>query len=59
MDDSTFNSESAKPDLPDGLVHFRMNLVELLVDICQILKSTTFIQKVINEESFFFLMCIQ
>ncbi|CBI21232.3 hypothetical protein VitviT2T_022090 [Vitis vinifera] len=45
VDDSTFNDESGTLDLPDGLVHFRMNLVELLVDICQLLKSTTFIQK--------------
>lgn len=45
VDDSTFNDESGTLDLPDGLVHFRMNLVELLVDICQLLRSCTYIQK--------------
>ncbi|XP_052188818.1 transportin MOS14 isoform X3 [Diospyros lotus] len=46
VDDSTFNDDTGELDLPDGLVHFRMNLVELLVDICQLLKSATFIQKI-------------
>lgn len=46
MDESTFDDDRGNPDLPDGLVHFRMNLVELLVDICQLLRSATFIQKV-------------
>ncbi|XP_044466271.1 transportin MOS14 isoform X2 [Mangifera indica] len=45
VDDSTFNDDGM-PDLPDGLVQFRMNLVELLVDICQLLRSATFIQKI-------------
>nr|POF20275.1 transportin mos14 [Quercus suber] len=45
VDESIFNDERGNPDLPDGLVHFRMNLVELLVDICQLLSSATFIQK--------------
>ncbi|KAK1568404.1 hypothetical protein Q3G72_024037 [Acer saccharum] len=44
VDESTFNDDGTS-DLPDGLVHFRMNLVELLVDICQLLRSATFIQK--------------
>jgi transportin-3 len=46
VDESTFNDERGNPELPDGLVNFRMNLVELLVDICQLLRSATFIQKV-------------
>ncbi|XVF20438.1 hypothetical protein REPUB_Repub12eG0000700 [Reevesia pubescens] len=45
-DESTFNGESGTFDLPDGLVQFRMNLVELLVDICQLLQPATFVQKV-------------
>ncbi|KAJ4729616.1 Transportin like [Melia azedarach] len=45
VDESSFNDDGML-DLPDGLVHFRMNLVELLVDICQLLRSATFIQKV-------------
>ncbi|KAG6660061.1 transportin MOS14 [Carya illinoinensis] len=45
VDESTFDDDRGNPDLPDGLVHFRMNLVELLVDICQLLRSATFIQK--------------
>ncbi|XVF20437.1 hypothetical protein REPUB_Repub12eG0000700 [Reevesia pubescens] len=44
-DESTFNGESGTFDLPDGLVQFRMNLVELLVDICQLLQPATFVQK--------------
>lgn len=43
-----FNDEQGTPELPDGLVHFRMNLVELLVDICQLLRSATFVQKVLD-----------
>ncbi|KAB1211378.1 Transportin-3 [Morella rubra] len=45
VDESTFNDERGKFDLPDSLVHFRMNLVELLVDICQLLRSATYMQK--------------
>ncbi|KAK6928618.1 Exportin-1/Importin-beta-like [Dillenia turbinata] len=47
VDDSTFANESRRVDLPDGLAHFRMNLVELLVDICQLLTSSTFLQKLL------------
>ncbi|XAR58342.1 hypothetical protein NMG60_11026804 [Bertholletia excelsa] len=46
VDDSTLNDERVVLDLPDGLSLFRMNLVELLVDICQLLGSALFIQKV-------------
>ncbi|XVE77480.1 hypothetical protein DITRI_Ditri13aG0066100 [Diplodiscus trichospermus] len=45
VDESTFNDESKTFDLPDGLVQFRMNLVELLVDICQLLQPAIFVQK--------------
>nr|KJB22447.1 hypothetical protein B456_004G047900 [Gossypium raimondii]KJB22448.1 hypothetical protein B456_004G047900 [Gossypium raimondii] len=45
LDESTFSDESRTFDLPDGLVQFRMNLVELLVDICQLLQPATFVQK--------------
>uniref|UniRef100_A0A6N2MCB5 Exportin-1/Importin-beta-like domain-containing protein n=1 Tax=Salix viminalis TaxID=40686 RepID=A0A6N2MCB5_SALVM len=45
VDESTFIDEGEKVDLPEGLAHFRMNLVELLVDICQLLKPTRFVQK--------------
>ncbi|KAF9669428.1 hypothetical protein SADUNF_Sadunf14G0106600 [Salix dunnii] len=45
VDESTFIDESEKVELPEGLAHFRMNLVELLVDICQLLKPTRFVQK--------------
>ncbi|XP_057489374.1 transportin MOS14 isoform X2 [Actinidia eriantha] len=46
VDDSTISDEVGAVDLPDGLAHFRMNLVELLVDICQLLRSATFVQKI-------------
>ncbi|KAH1194288.1 Transportin MOS14 [Glycine max] len=45
VDDSTYNDEGGVVDLPDGLIHFRVNLVELLVDICHLLGSATFMQK--------------
>ncbi|KAF3435348.1 hypothetical protein FNV43_RR22435 [Rhamnella rubrinervis] len=45
VDDSVFDDEKEATELPDSLVLFRMNLVELLVDICQLLRSATFIQK--------------
>ncbi|KAL3526241.1 hypothetical protein ACH5RR_010897, partial [Cinchona calisaya] len=46
VDNSMFNDDGATIDLPDGLVQFRMNLVELFVDICQLLGSTAFAQKI-------------
>ncbi|KAG5535348.1 hypothetical protein RHGRI_023196 [Rhododendron griersonianum] len=46
VDNSTINDDTGALDLPDGLAQFRMNLVELLVDICQLLRSATFIQKI-------------
>ncbi|KAG5391914.1 hypothetical protein IGI04_021877 [Brassica rapa subsp. trilocularis] len=42
VDESTSSDESPGLDLPDGLLHFRNNLLELLVDICQLLRPTTF-----------------
>ncbi|XP_010249401.1 PREDICTED: transportin MOS14 isoform X2 [Nelumbo nucifera] len=47
VDDSTFNDDSGTSDLPDGLTHFRTNLAELFVDICQLLGSATFLQKLL------------
>ncbi|KAJ7976335.1 Transportin like [Quillaja saponaria] len=47
MDDSTYSDERRMLDLPDGLVHFRMDLIELLVDICHLLRPATFIQKLL------------
>ncbi|XP_052728284.1 transportin MOS14 isoform X8 [Vigna angularis] len=47
VDDCTYNDDGRVVDLPDGLIHFRMNLVELLVDICHLLGSATFMQKVL------------
>lgn len=48
MDDSTFNDDGGTVELPDGLLQFRLNLVEVLVDICQLLKSGPVIQKVLT-----------
>ncbi|RWR87141.1 transportin MOS14 isoform X4 [Cinnamomum micranthum f. kanehirae] len=45
VDDAAYNGDTGTLDMPDGLTHFRMNLEELLVDICQLLGSTTFVQK--------------
>ncbi|WMV17717.1 hypothetical protein MTR67_011102 [Solanum verrucosum] len=46
VDDSTFYGEGAMVELPDTLEQFRMSLTELLVDVCQLLGSAAFIQKV-------------
>jgi transportin-3 len=46
VDEFTSSDESPGLDLPDGLLHFRNNLLELLVDICQLLHPTTFVSKV-------------
>ncbi|XP_055802816.1 transportin MOS14 isoform X2 [Solanum dulcamara] len=46
VDDSTFYGEGVMVDLPDTLEQFRMNLMELLVDVCQLLGSAAFIQKI-------------
>ncbi|CAK9166201.1 unnamed protein product [Ilex paraguariensis] len=46
VDDSTLNDKEWTLDLPDSLMQFRMNLVELLVYICQLLGSAMFVQKV-------------
>ncbi|XP_043724641.1 importin-13 isoform X3 [Telopea speciosissima] len=45
VDESTFSEENETPDLPDGLTYFRMNLAEVFVDICQLLGSAAFVQK--------------
>ncbi|KAL3813945.1 hypothetical protein ACJIZ3_015213 [Penstemon smallii] len=46
VDDSTYGDNGRTLDLPHGLEQFRMNLMELLVDICQLLGSSLFIQKI-------------
>ncbi|XP_074333449.1 transportin MOS14 isoform X3 [Apium graveolens] len=46
VDDSTLDDAGKTVDLPDGLLQFRSNLVEVLVDICQLLKSAPLIQKI-------------
>ncbi|XP_047333705.1 transportin MOS14 isoform X2 [Impatiens glandulifera] len=46
VNDSTLNIKKGTVELPDGLSQFRINLVELFVDICQLLRSSTFIQKI-------------
>lgn len=46
VDDSTFYGEGVMIDLPGTLEQFRMNLTELLVDVCQLLGSAAFIQKI-------------
>lgn len=45
VDDSEFDADTGSLDIPDGLIQFRMNLEELLVEICQLLGSSTFVQK--------------
>lgn len=51
VDESTLSDESEFFDLPDNLVQFRNNLVELLVDICHLLGSSLYLQKVLFSES--------
>ncbi|GER46835.1 transportin-3 [Striga asiatica] len=48
VDDSTYNDNGKTLDFPSGLEQFRMNLVELLVETCQLLGSVLFIQKVFH-----------
>ncbi|XP_068665296.1 transportin MOS14 isoform X2 [Aristolochia californica] len=45
VDESTFDDEGGAVDIPDGLTHFRINLEELFVYICQLLGSAIFVQK--------------
>lgn len=56
VDDSTYSEHSGTVDLPDGLIQFRMNLVELLVDICQLLRPATFIEKVSCSRKYLFVL---
>ncbi|XP_019161491.1 PREDICTED: transportin MOS14 isoform X3 [Ipomoea nil] len=46
LGDATFIDGGRVLELPDSLLQFRMNLVEALVDICQILSPAPFIQKI-------------
>ena len=47
VNEAIFDDERGSRELPDSLVHFRLNLVELLVDVCQLLRSAIFTQKVL------------
>ncbi|PKA56913.1 hypothetical protein AXF42_Ash002216 [Apostasia shenzhenica] len=47
VDDSVLIVNSEAFEIPDGLIHFRMNLEELLVEICQLLGPATYVQKVL------------
>lgn len=40
-------SENERLYMPDGLIYFRLNLEELLVDICQLMGHTSFVTKVL------------
>ncbi|GAB4848593.1 hypothetical protein Ancab_003300 [Ancistrocladus abbreviatus] len=46
VDDSTYEGDGVSLELPDGLVNFRMSVSELLVEICQLLGSAAYMQKV-------------
>ena len=46
VDRSTYDGGGS--ELPDGLANFRMNLGELLMDICHFLGSAAYIQKVLE-----------
>ncbi|KAJ4794999.1 Transportin-3 [Rhynchospora pubera] len=41
-------SETERLYIPDGLIYFRSNLEELLVDICQLLGPTSFVTKLFS-----------
>ncbi|OAY85542.1 Transportin-3 [Ananas comosus] len=45
VDDPACDGDNGALYIPDGLLHFRMNLEELLIDICQLLGPATFVQK--------------
>lgn len=46
--DPGLDGDSGALNIPDGLTNFRMNLEELLVDICQLLGSARFVDKVFS-----------
>ncbi|KAL5724540.1 hypothetical protein ACHQM5_007785 [Ranunculus cassubicifolius] len=48
VDESTYGGNNGSHDFPDGLVQFRTDLIELLVDICQLLGPTTFLQRIFS-----------
>uniref|UniRef100_A0A803LR72 Exportin-1/Importin-beta-like domain-containing protein n=1 Tax=Chenopodium quinoa TaxID=63459 RepID=A0A803LR72_CHEQI len=45
VDESTYDGDGGSSELPDGLANFRMNLAELLMEICHFLRPATYIQK--------------
>ncbi|XP_073128464.1 transportin MOS14 isoform X2 [Henckelia pumila] len=48
VDDSTYNDYGSTLTLPNGLEQLRMNLVELLAEIFQLLGSASFIEKIFS-----------
>uniref|UniRef100_A0A803MML9 Exportin-1/Importin-beta-like domain-containing protein n=1 Tax=Chenopodium quinoa TaxID=63459 RepID=A0A803MML9_CHEQI len=46
IDESAYDGDGGSSELPDGLANFRMNLAELLMEICHFLGPATYIQKV-------------
>ncbi|KAH9622089.1 hypothetical protein KSS87_005277 [Heliosperma pusillum] len=46
VDGSTYDGDGGSSELPDGLVNFRMSLAELLMELCHLLGSATYMQKV-------------
>ncbi|GMH25651.1 hypothetical protein Nepgr_027494 [Nepenthes gracilis] len=46
VDDSTYDGNGGSIELSDGLANFRMNVAELLVEICHLLGSATYMQKI-------------
>ncbi|KAF9607557.1 hypothetical protein IFM89_036919 [Coptis chinensis] len=48
VDESSFIGKNQSFEFPDGLMQFRTDLTELLVDICQLLGSATFLQKIFS-----------
>lgn len=47
IDDCVYDGDGGHLELPDGLANFRMNVTELLVDICHLLGSATYLHKVL------------
>lgn len=46
--DPGVDADNGVLDIPDGLIQFRMNLEELLIDICHLLGSDSFVQKIFS-----------
>ncbi|GAB2278317.1 hypothetical protein Dimus_013002, partial [Dionaea muscipula] len=46
VDESSYGGDGGSHELPDGLVNFRTSVAELLVEICLLLGSSAYLQKV-------------